>query len=807
MAAFRGFVEKSTGKIISLPNPSAYWGDAIHRQYYDFIVKQGLPAPNKPGRPYWDWRSDWDDNQVAKYFDNADEAKKYSEKIKSDQVKQEENRIGINPNAVTPAEKIENYQIAKQAYSSGVKSNNLGEQQQVIYDKYKNAAIVSNPSNFNDAVTNYSIEFSDAQLRGVENISDSQRSKLTTLANQVKDFYTKNLSPESAKLIQYLDDVQGAIDSVNNQRRLVKTQEERVKSSTGKQKEEAQARLVTEQDALQRLINEGNQQSTTVSDSLARVGLSNISAVAGTIDQRIGQVSQGLASLSSGRVFGTGDLANKLNMQVSDEQIVNDINQAQRKTYKELFDLGNQAIVDLQSRISKTQEMAASLSGQQRKLADEQISGLNKELAQLTSDTQQAGDLYKNFQGISGQNAANAISSFRESLRLPEERTIDQIEQIDPTIGATVRALSNQYQTMATAPIGQTQSAETEAFRAELEKGYRNYLESPIGATTTPETEALRKRIEDEAMSQLSLGAQLGAEEQRQYQQAARAAQTARGNIFGVAPAVEEAVTTGAAGEQRKLARYGAASQFLSSGQTTGDALARDVQLRNALQQSKLGAAQGFLASGQSMTDAAARDVGLRNALTQSRLGAAQNFIASGPTMYNLASQRFGTQQGLLNNYLAASAPQTTGGFQATPSAANPYAYVNPNAGFVGAQNAASIYNTLADYASQTYGAQVGAISRQPSGFQNFATLAGGFKDIAGGFGALQSAGLFCWVAREVYGIDNPKWLQFREWMLTKASDNLRNFYIEYGERIAESIRNKPRIKAIIRKWMDGKIG
>ena len=63
-----------------------------------------------------------------------------------------------------------------------------------------------------------------------------------------------------------------------------------------------------------------------------------------------------------------------------------------------------------------------------------------------------------------------------------------------------------------------------------------------------------------------------------------------------------------------------------------------------------------------------------------------------------------------------------------------------------------------------------------------------------------------CWVAREVYGADNPKWLQFREWMLTEASDILRNYYIEYGERIAEWIRNKPRIKAIIRKWMDSKI-
>jgi hypothetical protein len=130
------------------------------------------------------------------------------------------------------------------------------------------------------------------------------------------------------------------------------------------------------------------------------------------------------------------------------------------------------------------------------------------------------------------------------------------------------------------------------------------------------------------------------------------------------------------------------------------------------------------------MSDAMARDVGLRNALTQSRLGAAQGFIASGPTLYNLASQRLGQQQNILNNYLAASAPQATGGFQATPSAANPYAYVNPNAGFVGAQNAASIYNTLADYASQTYGAQVGALSRQETGSQAFGNIASGLGSL-----------------------------------------------------------------------------
>jgi hypothetical protein len=82
----------------------------------------------------------------------------------------------------------------------------------------------------------------------------------------------------------------------------------------------------------------------------------------------------------------------------------------------------------------------------------------------------------------------------------------------------------------------------------------------------------------------------------------------------------------------------------------------------------------------------------------------------------------------MLNNYLAASQPQGTGGFQSTPSASNPYGYVNPNAGFAGAQNAAGIYNTLADYQKGVYGSQVGAIASQPSGAQQFGAIASGIS-------------------------------------------------------------------------------
>jgi hypothetical protein len=191
----------------------------------------------------------------------------------------------------------------------------------------------------------------------------------------------------------------------------------------------------------------------------------------------------------------------------------------------------------------------------------------------------------------------------------------------------------------------------------------------------------------------------------------------------------------------------------------------------------------------------------------QSRLGSAANFVAGGPSLYNLGNARTAQQNAAFQNYINANQSLPGNFGQGASTATNFYQTTDPNAGISLSNISASLYNTLANYQSSNYGNYIKAVASQPNGFQNFATLAGGISDLANAGTGVAKMGIACWVAREVYGIDNPKWLQFREWMFTKASDNLRNFYLEYGERIAESIRNKPKIKAIIRKWMDGKIG
>lgn len=75
--------------------------------------------------------------------------------------------------------------------------------------------------------------------------------------------------------------------------------------------------------------------------------------------------------------------------------------------------------------------------------------------------------------------------------------------------------------------------------------------------------------------------------------------------------------------------------------------------------------------------------------------------------------------------------------------------------------------------------------------------VASAVGSIAGGFASK------CWVAREVYGKDNPKWLIFRSWLEDEAPAWLHDLYVEEGERFAEFISDKPLIKAVVKAAMD----
>jgi hypothetical protein len=86
----------------------------------------------------------------------------------------------------------------------------------------------------------------------------------------------------------------------------------------------------------------------------------------------------------------------------------------------------------------------------------------------------------------------------------------------------------------------------------------------------------------------------------------------------------------------------------------------------------------------------------------------------------------------------------------------------------------------------------------------NAARSGGILGGLASGAGSvIAKAAIGCWVAREVYGEDNPKWMVFRQWLFTEAPEWLCNLYMDEGERFAKFISDKPLLKFIVKKAMD----
>ena len=69
--------------------------------------------------------------------------------------------------------------------------------------------------------------------------------------------------------------------------------------------------------------------------------------------------------------------------------------------------------------------------------------------------------------------------------------------------------------------------------------------------------------------------------------------------------------------------------------------------------------------------------------------------------------------------------------------------------------------------------------------------------------GITDGIGDACWIARTVYGPENPRWMLFREWLMSDAPAWFRRLYIRRGERFAQWITPHHGIKAVIRRWMD----
>ena len=120
------------------------------------------------------------------------------------------------------------------------------------------------------------------------------------------------------------------------------------------------------------------------------------------------------------------------------------------------------------------------------------------------------------------------------------------------------------------------------------------------------------------------------------------------------------------------------------------------------------------------------------------------------------------------------------------------------------------IQQALIDAAKQQYAGYTGA----PTAALNAPLAALGVTPVPqsetksqnpGLFSYLQTAAMLCWVAREVYGEQDPKWMQFREWVIGHSPDWFYKAYSNYGEKFAKVVRKVPAIKVILRPFMDAK--
>ena len=100
--------------------------------------------------------------------------------------------------------------------------------------------------------------------------------------------------------------------------------------------------------------------------------------------------------------------------------------------------------------------------------------------------------------------------------------------------------------------------------------------------------------------------------------------------------------------------------------------------------------------------------------------------------------------------------------------------------------------------------AKVGKLRLNKETFQDM--IAPDADKIKGGGIKTDMGGACCWVARAVYGEDNPRWLLFREWLLSDAPAWFRDLYIRHGERFAPWVAPHASINFVIRLWMDSVI-
>jgi hypothetical protein len=72
--------------------------------------------------------------------------------------------------------------------------------------------------------------------------------------------------------------------------------------------------------------------------------------------------------------------------------------------------------------------------------------------------------------------------------------------------------------------------------------------------------------------------------------------------------------------------------------------------------------------------------------------------------------------------------------------------------------------------------------------------------------GISDSSAVFCWVAREIYGHADPRWLKFREWVVNHSPIGFFEDYVKNGPWWAELVKLSADVRIAVQAFMDFKI-
>lgn len=421
----------------------------------------------------------------------------------------------------------------------------------------------------------------------------------------------------------------------------------------------------------------------------------------------------------------------------------------------------------------------------------------------LTTSTRRRGNTYiTEIRDVQGNLVEQHSSDNYQDALAWGEKNIERVK--------AERDYNSQQEALASNNLKSEQAGQQQASEL-LQSATGNQQQQVSGQGALPTVSAegvgdmggLRSSMLTQAKEDLALGGDLSDRELRNAQQQARMASTARGRERDTSSILSELQNNEMASRTRQAERRGFASQVYGMEGQIGTADAQlQLQAEMANQQTSLAAQsanqQARMQQQSQLLDAAKADIDRGVAvdqmntqyqmagLAQDRGAAAQMVGLEQATSIDPTQAMFGRPSGA-----GTIAGQNLYG-NAASNNQMPMLY-NPSQGAEFAANQAAGLNS---YNAAYMGAQA----------QVSAGKSAMFGSILGGIAQGAGTAYACWVAREVYGSHNPRWVMFRSWMLEESPSWFRILYLNFGEKFARFISGKPRLKARIRKWMDSKI-